>query len=84
VIVRSDRLVLVAVVGLVAIALAGCGRKGPLDLPPGAAVDSSTALPQDSATSPSLMGSMTGGGPGAKPAAPAGPKRSIPLDVLLN
>ncbi len=64
-------------------ALAGCGRKGPLDLPPGAAVDSSTALPQDSSTSPSLLGSMTGNA-GAKPAAPAGPKKSIPLDVLLN
>jgi predicted small lipoprotein YifL len=83
VIVRSDRLALVAVIGLVAIALAGCGRKGPLDLPPGAAVDSSTSLPQDSTTSPSLLGSMTGA-PGAKPAAPAGPNKRIPLDALLN
>ena len=83
-IVRSDRLVLVAVIGLVAIVLAGCGRKGPLDLPPGAAIDSSTSLPQDSGTSPSLLGSMSGSAPGAKPAAPAGPKKSIPLDVLLN
>ena len=70
--------------GLLAVALAGCGRKGPLDLPPGAAADSSSSLPQDSSASPSLLGTMTGTNPGAKPAAPAGPKKSIPLDVLLN
>jgi predicted small lipoprotein YifL len=85
VILRSDRVfVRLAVIGLLAATLAGCGRKGGLDLPPGAAVDSSTALPQDSATSPSLMGSMTGNAASSKPAAPAGPNKRIPLDVLLN
>jgi predicted small lipoprotein YifL len=64
--------VLVAVLGL-----AACGRKGPLDPPPGA----------------SLAGDQTGGvakygppvlGPDGKPLAPPGPNKRIPLDVLLN
>ena len=80
---RTDRLFFrLAVIGLVAGALAGCGRKGALDLPPGAAVDATTAVPQD-ASPPTLVGSMTGGSP-AKPVAPAGPNKRIPLDVLLN
>ena len=83
-ILRSDRVfVRLAVIGLLAVALAGCGRKGGLDLPPGAAVDSSNSLPQDNAASPTLLGTMSGSA-NAKPAAPAGPNKRIPLDVLLN
>ena len=80
---RPDRLLFrLAVIGVLAAALAGCGRKGGLDLPPGAAADATTAVPQDSAP-PTLVGTMTGGGP-SKPVAPAGPNKRIPLDVLLN
>ena len=81
-ILRLDRLfVRLVIIGALAAVLAGCGRKGSLDLPPGAAADATTAVPQDS-TPPTLVGTMSGGA--AKPVAPAGPKKSIPLDVLLN
>ena len=52
-----------------AFALGACGRKGPLDPPPGA----------------SLTGEQgtAAVGPDGKPV-PQGPKRRIPLDVLLN
>ena len=82
-ILRPDRLFFrLAVVGVLAAALAGCGRKGALDLPPGAAADAATAVPQESAP-PTLVGSMTGNQP-SKPVVPAGPNKRIPLDVLLN
>ena len=81
-ILRPDRLfVRLVIIGALAAVLAGCGRKGSLDLPPGAAADATTVVPQDS-TSPTLVGTMTGNS--SKPVAPAGPKKSIPLDVLLN
>ena len=82
-ILRPDRLfVRLVLVGALAAVLAGCGRKGSLDLPPGAAADATTAVPQESGP-PTLVGTMTGGG-AAKPVAPAGPNKRIPLDVLLN
>jgi predicted small lipoprotein YifL len=72
--------------------LAACGRKGPLDMPPGA---SATGEPQASApasiTNPMLspIGGQAknndpGVGPDGKPQAPKGPNKRIPLDVLLN
>ena len=83
-ILRPDRLFFrLAVIGVLAVALAGCGRKGALDLPPGAAADSSAASPQDP-NSQTLLGSMSGNSGAAKPVAPAGPNKRIPLDVLLN
>jgi predicted small lipoprotein YifL len=73
-----------AAIGVMAAALAGCGRKGALDLPPGAALDQTTALPQDQAApSATLVDSMSANRTG-KPIAPQGPKKRIPLDVLLN
>lgn len=72
--------------------LAACGRKGPLDPPPGASL---TGQPQ--AQQPGLMSPVgvapiggqassgnAGVGPDGQPQAPNGPKKSIPLDVLLN
>lgn len=81
-----------AVIGAFALALAACGRKGPLDPPPSAAVPSPPP-----AASPGLM-SPVGGSPigqtptssdtgfssSGRPQAPRGEKKSIPLDVLLN
>ena len=73
-------------VGVTALALAGCGRKGPLDSPtassqPGAAVqnDQATAEP---ASKPSLFNSSYGAD--AAPTAGKGPKRPFVLDPLLN
>jgi len=72
--------------------LAACGRKGPLDSPPGASL---AGEPQ--AKMPDLMGSKravpiggqaqegnAGLGPDGQPLARRGPKKQIPLDVLLN
>jgi len=58
-----------------ALGLAGCGRKGGLDLPPG-------ATPAESMSRPDLEPAI---GPDGRVIAPSqGPKRSTPLDFLLN
>ncbi len=60
-------------IGLLAIALglSACGRKGPLDAPPGTAVSRAPA-PAESAETPD------------KPRATPNSKRTSPLDWLLN
>jgi predicted small lipoprotein YifL len=69
---------------LTALALAGCGRKGPLDLPPTA--NASTAAPADTEAeaqkTPSVFNPTYGSD--AAPAAPKGKKRSFILDPLLD
>jgi predicted small lipoprotein YifL len=69
--------------------LAGCGRKGPLDLPPtstAGAPTASAAAPPDSeaeaAAKPSVFNSTYGSDAG--PVAPKGGKRSFVLDPLLG
>jgi predicted small lipoprotein YifL len=76
-----------------ALGLAGCGRKGPLDPPPSAAAageqqnntESSGLL---SPLGPHTVQSNSGVSPGltstGQPIAPKGPKKHIPLDVLLD
>ena len=72
--------------------VSGCGRKGPLDPPPGASIE---GVPQ--ANMPDLMskreatpigGQASGGnagvGPDGQPQAPIGPDKRILLDGLLN
>ena len=73
--------------------LAACGRKGPLDPPPGASLE---GVPQpnmpdvmSSKGRPAPIGSDAtadnpGVGPDGQAQAPKGPKKKIPLDVLLN
>ncbi len=84
-----------ALIGLAiaSLGLAGCGRKGPLDPPPGASLEG-----EPQANMPGLMSSNNkatpiggqakdgnpGVGPDGQPLAPKGPKKRIPLDVLLN
>ena len=65
--------VLVAVLGL-----AACGRKGPLDPPPGASLAGDQTVPGSNVKYPPMLG------PDGKPLAPGGPNKRIPLDVLLN
>ena len=93
--VRAPPLLRLAVIGalVASLGLAACGRKGPLDPPPGASLD---GVPQ--ANMPELMSSTgraapigsetvdgyTGVGPDGQPLAPKGPNKRIPLDVLLN
>jgi predicted small lipoprotein YifL len=71
------RLVRIAAIGaLVAAGLAGCGRKGGLDAPPGATA---------AETSPSRPDLEPAIGPDGRVIAPSqGPKRSTPIDWLLN
>jgi len=85
-----------ALVGALAasLGLAACGRKGPLDPPPGASLE---GVPQPNA-SPGLIsqnrnpkpigGQVKDDNPGVdengRVVAPKGPKKTIPLDVLLN
>jgi predicted small lipoprotein YifL len=68
-----------------ALALGGCGRKGPLDLPP-TAQSASTAAPVDTETEaahkPSVFNPTYGADAG--PAAPKGSKKSFILDPLLG
>jgi predicted small lipoprotein YifL len=83
-----------ALIGLAAASfgLAACGRKGPLDPPPGASL---TGEPQ--VNMPDLIGKPAatpiggqaqhgnpGVGPDGQPLAPKGPKKHFPLDGLLN
>ena len=61
--------------GILVLAVTGCGRKGPLDLPPSAAINQ----PPESAAAeaPAI-------GPDGRPVAPAGNKKPLPIDWLLN
>jgi len=74
--------------------LGACGRKGPLDPPPGASIAGEPA-PQSGGglltpmSSPIGSASKGGGsedalGPDGRPRAPKGPNRHIFLDGLLN
>nr|WP_246820360.1 lipoprotein [Bradyrhizobium iriomotense] len=70
---------------LTALALAGCGRKGPLDLPPTASTANGVA-PTDTETeaqkTPSVFNPTYGAD--APPAAPKGKKKPFILDPLLD
>jgi predicted small lipoprotein YifL len=70
------------VIAAAALALAGCGRKGGLDLPPGAA-DTPSAAP---ASQPAAKGDVfdSSYGTNAPPSAAKGRKRSTILDPLLD
>jgi predicted small lipoprotein YifL len=73
------------VVAVVALALAGCGRKGPLDLPPTAA---GPVVEQGDTGEerPAAKGNVFDPSYGANelPKTPKGNKRSFILDPLLN
>jgi len=69
------------------LALGGCGRKGPLDLPPTASSQQpAAAVPADTeadqASKPSVFNPSYGAD--AAPTAGRGPKRPFVLDPLLN
>ena len=83
-----------ALIGLAvaALGLAACGRKGPLDAPPGASMQG-----EPQANNPNLMSPMgatpiggqakddfAGVDSSGRAVAPKGEKKRIPLDVLLN
>ena len=76
----------VVLLSVVALSLAGCGRKGALDLPPSAsganAAATSTDTEAEAARQPSVFNSSYG--TDASPAAPKGKKRPFILDPLLD
>ena len=93
---RDLPLLRLALIGALAasLGLAGCGRKGPLDPPPGASLE---GVPQPDmpgvmstnrpAAAPIGGGSQDGNagvGPDGQPLAPKGPHKRIFLDGLLN
>ena len=63
-----------------ALSLAGCGRKGPLDPPPGGSLAGDQATPIGGQSKDDNPGVDSNG----RPQAPKGPNKRIPLDVLLN
>ena len=82
-----------ALIGALAasLGLAACGRKGPLDPPPGASLAGEPQVGTNPMSNPIVTpigGQVRGGNPGVgpdgKPLAPKGPKKQIPLYVLLN
>ena len=70
--------------GVMALALGGCGRKGPLDLPPSAA--SQAAVPAASETERAAQPGVFNPnyGSDAAPAATKGRKKAFVLDPLLG
>ncbi len=78
----------IIVLSLTALALAGCGRKGPLDLPPTAsnAPTANVAAPTDTETAAQKTSSMFSptSGADAEPAAAKGRKKPFILDPLLD
>jgi predicted small lipoprotein YifL len=75
--------------GTIALTLGGCGRKGPLDLPPTASGQQPTAVAvqpdptaAQQASQPNLFNPNSGSD--QLPTAGKGPKRPFVLDPLLN
>lgn len=79
--------VTLALLGLAALALAGCGRKGGLDLPPSAA-NAQPVSAQEAATPPppAQNNPLSWSDPyeSSKPTAAKGQKRRFVLDPLLD
>ena len=71
-----------------ALALAGCGRKGGLDMPPGvsAAPAEGAAAAAEDESSASISSAIIANSKGNRRELPPppSPKRSLPIDVLLN
>jgi predicted small lipoprotein YifL len=66
---------------IAALGMTACGRKGPLDLPPGAgAADPPSGSPAERSATPAQPTI----GPDGQPIAPQGPTRRIPLDLLID
>jgi len=61
------------------IGLSACGRKGPLDPPPGASLAGQQITPEDIDTRDRPVLGRDG-----KPIAPTGPKRQTPADWLID
>ena len=74
----------VVLLAAVALALAGCGRKGPLDLPPTASPEAVGAAQANADHEPAPKPSLFDPNPEPSPTAPKGAKKSFLLDPLLG
>ena len=74
----------VVLLAAAALALAGCGRKGPLDLPPSASPEAVAAAQANADHEPAPRPSLFDPNPDAAPTAPKGNKRPFVLDPLLG
>jgi predicted small lipoprotein YifL len=93
VIFRSTSRLAVLAALIAALGLSACGRKGPLDAPPGAVTEPAptvtpgqptlSAQPQTQEEK-TLFGDPVRASPANAPVAPKGQKKRIPLDVLLD
>jgi predicted small lipoprotein YifL len=84
---RPNRLLILCVVlGALALTLAGCGRKGALDPPPGGYVLEPTTTTTPVTGRGQVLQKRTGPAydEDGRPIAPEGPKRRTPLDWLLD
>ena len=78
----------IILLGVAVLALAGCGRKGPLDLPPNAASAQTpvqapaTDTEAEQASKPGVFNPSYG--TDAPPTAPRGTKKPFILDPILN
>ena len=86
---RSSRLMFrLAAFGalIAALCLGGCGRKGPLDLPPGTSTTQAPAEGQPGTGDASAQRSAptVEYGPDGKPLAPRGQKKKLPGDWLID
>ena len=79
-------LISLALVGAFALALAGCGRKGALDPPPGGYVleRTTTTTPVTTRGEPLPPRKETVYDEEGKPIAPEGPRRRTPADWLID
>ncbi len=75
--IRSVRSLPLVVLGILVLGLSGCGRKGPLDLPPSAAINQPPGAAAAAAGAPEV-------GPDGRPVAPPGKKKRLPIDALLD
>ncbi len=75
--IRSVRSLPLVVLGILVLGLSGCGRKGPLDLPPSAAINQPPGAAAAAAEAPEV-------GPDGRPVAPPGKKKRLPIDALLD
>jgi predicted small lipoprotein YifL len=71
-------------VAATALALAGCGRKGPLEMPSSASPEAVAAAQANADHDPPPKPSLFDPNPEPGPTAPKGAKRSFVLDPLLN
>jgi predicted small lipoprotein YifL len=74
----------VVLLAATALALAGCGRKGPLDLPPSASQEAVAAAQANADHEPAPRPSLFDPVPDTAPTAAKGNKRPFVLDPLLG